>query len=349
MKIMHLLESPHFSGAENVVCQIIGMMKNQPDIEMFYSSRDGQIREALKERDILFAPINKLSVLEVKRVIAEHKPHIIHAHDMRASFIAAIACGNIPLISHIHNNSFKSRGISTKSIAYFFATLKIKHIFWVSDSAYCGYMFYKYIKKKSEVLYNIIDIDDLYKKMKNDKKTYNYDIVFLGRMSEPKNLYRLLRVIEKIRNIRPCTKVAIIGTGELEKEIHTCAKKMGLYDYINFLGFQSNPYKMLYDAKAMIMTSLWEGTPMCALEAMALGVPIVSTPTDGLCNVVVDGETGFLSDDDNMLAKLCCDLCDDKILHEEMSKKSFNRAQIMMDINRYQGKILKIYKMCDNY
>ena len=41
---------------------------------------------------------------------------------------------------------------------------------------------------------------------------------------------------------------------------------------------------MLHDSKVMLMTSLWEGTPMCAVEAMALGVPIVTTPTDGLCD-----------------------------------------------------------------
>ena len=52
MKILHLLQSNRFSGAENVVCQIIRMFENEPNIEMVYCSRDGQIREALNERNI---------------------------------------------------------------------------------------------------------------------------------------------------------------------------------------------------------------------------------------------------------------------------------------------------------
>lgn len=43
----------------------------------------------------------------------------------------------------------------------------------------------------------------------------------------------------------------------------------------------------------MIMTSLWEGTPMCALEALAMGIPIVSTPVDGLCDLIENGKNGF--------------------------------------------------------
>ena len=131
MKVLHLLQSHHFSGAENVVCQIIAMMRGS-DVEAAYSSQDGPIREALEERSIPFYPMTSLSVSEVKRVIKEVQPDVIHAHDMRASFVAALACGKIPLISHVHNNAYDSRGLSVKSIAYLVAATKAKHIFWVS-------------------------------------------------------------------------------------------------------------------------------------------------------------------------------------------------------------------------
>ena len=92
IKVVHLLQSPRFSGAENVVCQIIRMFQRDETIEMIYCSPNGPIKEALVERKINFLPITDLTVKEVRRMIREVNPDIIHAHDMRASFVAAQAC-----------------------------------------------------------------------------------------------------------------------------------------------------------------------------------------------------------------------------------------------------------------
>ena len=302
IRVLHLLNSDRFSGAENVVCQIIGMFKDSPNIEMLYCSKDGQIREALKERDVHFVPINSLNRKEVKRVINEQKPDIIHAHDMRASFVAACACGKKTLISHVHNNNFDSRGLSLKSIAYFFAAKKAKHIFWVSQSSFDGYAFHKHFDKKSTILYNIIDVDALYQKMNQDVCSYDYDVTYLGRLTYQKNPQRLIQVFERVVQKLPSVKICVVGTGELEEETKELCKQLNLQNNVHFLGFQSNPLKILHDSKVMIMTSRWEGTPMCALEAMALGVPIVSTPVDGLKDLVINDKNGYLSNDDEELA-----------------------------------------------
>lgn len=346
MKVLHLLQSNRFSGAENVVCQIIGMMKNEPNIEMVYCSRDGQISEALNERNISFAPIKELSVKEVKRVIKEQKPDIIHAHDMRAGFVAACACGKIPLVSHIHNNNFNSRGLSVKSIAYYFAAHKARHIFWVSQSSFDGYAFHKFLKNKSTVLYNIIDVNALYEKMKLDGSSYNYDVVYVGRLTPPKNPQRLMNVFRLLKEKKPDVKMAVVGTGELETETKALAKEYDLLNNVSFLGFMPNPLKLLCDSKVMIMTSRWEGTPMCALEAMALGVPIVSTPVDGLKDLVTDGKNGFLSDDDEDLASQISRIIKDPALHDRYSDYIKTQAVEINNIERYKKTIINVYRGC---
>lgn len=346
MKVLHLLQSNRFSGAENVVCQIIGMMKNEPDMEMVYCSRDGQIAEALDERNIPFAPIKELSVEEVKRVIKEQKPDIIHAHDMRASFYAALACGKIPLISHIHNNAFDSRGLSAKSIAYIYAAKKAKHIFWVSQSSFDGYAFHKFFRKKSTVLYNIIDIDALYEKMKLDENVYNYDVIYVGRLTPQKNPQRLMAVLQKVCINCPNVRIAIVGTGELEEETKKLCNELNLQNNVQFLGFRSNPLKMLHDSKVMVMTSRWEGTPMCALEAMALGVPIVSTPVDGLKDLVINGENGCLSNDDQKLSSEILKIINDQTLHDKYSNYIKAQAVEINDIERYKKIIIDVYRSC---
>lgn len=343
MRVIHLLQSSQFSGAENVVCQIINMMDNNDDIEMMYCSCDGQIRKVLKERNIKFIPISNLTVKEVKRIIKEYKPDLIHAHDMRASFIGSLACGNVPLISHIHNNNFDSRGISLKSIAYLYAALKTKHIFWVSDSSYEGYYFHNLFKKKSEVLYNIINIDNLYSKMRLDNNSYDYDIVYLGRLSEQKNPLRLMKICRGIVDQLPSVKIAVIGTGDLEDDTYKEAERLELGSNVTFLGFQNNPYKILNDSKLMIMTSLWEGTPMCVLEAMSLGVPVVSTPTDGINIVVNNGITGYLDETNEGIVNSCKAILMDKNLRKKMSDASIKRARELMDIETYKKRILEAY------
>ena len=162
MKVLHLLQSSRFSGAENVVCQIIKMFENDEKLEMAYCSRDGQIRSSLEEKNIEFYPIDDLNVTEVKRVINEYKPNIIHAHDMRASVIAAVASkGAIKIISHIHNSDFQSRKLSFKSLLYYIFSRKNKEIIWVSNSCYNGYYFHEKLQSKSVIMYNTVNKDDI--------------------------------------------------------------------------------------------------------------------------------------------------------------------------------------------
>ncbi|MCQ2802424.1 MAG: glycosyltransferase [Bacilli bacterium] len=343
MKVMHLLQSNHFSGAENVVCQIINLFNDEKNVEMFYCSRDGQIKEELLQRNIKFVPIKSLTRKEVKRVIKEQKPDIIHAHDMRASFVASRCCKKTRLISHVHNNNFNSRGLSVKSIAYLIGSRKFDHIFWVSQSSYEGYAFHKFLKKKSEVLYNIIDIDSLKQKMSLDKNEYSYDIVYLGRLTTQKNPIRLMNVFKTIIDLKPNVKIAVIGSGDLEKETVDEATRLGIKEKIDFLGFQSNPYKILKDSKVMLMTSYWEGTPMCILEALSLGVPVVSTPVDGVKNVIKDNYNGYLSEENNELAKKCILLIENIKIHNEMSENCLKTANEMMDIAKYKNAVKKEY------
>lgn len=344
MRVLHVLYSNRFSGAENVVCQIIGMFRSHPDVEMIYCSPDGQIREALDERGIRFSPIADLTVAELRRVIRELSPDVIHAHDMRASFVAARACKKIPLISHIHNNAFDSRAISPKSIAYLLAARKARRIFWVSESAFEGYAFHKKFAKKSEVLRNIIDIDALYAKMSLDTAEYSYDLAYVGRLTYPKHPERLMAVIARAKELKSDLRVAVVGNGDLEEQTHALAKEYGICDNVDFLGFRSNPLKILHSSSAMIMVSRWEGTPMCALEAMALGVPIVSTPVDGLRVLVTPDENGYLSDDDGELAQKVCLIATDPELRARLSENTLEKAKVLNDTKTYTARLLEAYR-----
>ena len=342
MKVLHMLQSSRFSGAENVVCQIIGFLREK--YEFVYCSQDGQIRNALEERDIVFNPVNSMSLKEFKRVIHENEPDLIHAHDISASVLAGLASGKTPVISHVHVNNSDMAKINKKTILYLISSLKYKHIFWVSKSCYESFVFKKFVQKKSSVLFNVMDFDNILRKANQDRNSYPYDLVYVGRLSYQKNPQRMMRLFEEIIKEKPDVKIAVVGTGEFEQECKDFSQTNSLNQNIEFLGFQENPLKILKDSKAMVMTSRFEGTPMTALEAMALGVPIVSTPTDGMNDLITNGVNGYLSDDDFALKRELLKIIQDENCRSQLSMNTVKRFKSLMDCEKYKHEMIQAYK-----
>ncbi len=293
IKVIHLLASNKFSGAENVVCQIIKMFEGS--CEMFYCSPKGPIENSLNDKGVKYIPINNLSKKELKKIYDEYKPDIIHAHDVRASVVASSLSKKCKIISHIHGNDEKNMGkITLKSLLYALSIKKFSKIFWVSKSCLEKYYFKKLVKNRSEVLYNIIDVEDLLNQANKDENTYDYDICFLGRLTEIKNPIRALEIMKDVVLRNKDVKCAVIGDGNMFEDCDHFIKENNLSENIKLFGFMKNPHKILSNSKLLLMSSINEGTPMVLLEAFALGVPLVSTPIDGAVEIIKDEKMGCL-------------------------------------------------------
>lgn len=345
MKVMHVLNSRIYSGAEKVVCQIIKAFESGETVDMVYCSPESDIvREMLESQGVTYLPVSRLTPGELGRVIREQKPDLIHAHDMRAGFVSALCCGKIPLVSHIHNNAFDARGLTPKSIAYLLAGFRAKHILWVSKSSCDGYFFHKLFAKKSSVLFNIIDVKHIYEKKEQDANTYDFDLIYVGRLTYQKDPQRLMRLCAKLKERKPDLKAAVVGTGELEAETKALCAELGIQENVQFLGFQSNPIKMIADAKALVLTSRWEGTPMCALEAMALGTPVVSTPSDGMMDLIDNGVHGYLHEEDEQLAQSLLKILTDDEHRRMLSENALQKSARINDEEAYKQAIAACYR-----
>ena len=342
MKVLHVLYSRIYTGAEKVVTQIITAFDGK--VDMAYASQNSDsVWEILDGMGIRYYGFEELTPASLKKIIREYQPDVIHAHDMRASFVAALCCGRIPLISHIHNNAYDSRGLSPKSVAYLAAGFRAKHILWVSNSSYEGYLFHKLFAKKSSVLYNIIDAARIYAMRDQDENTYDFDMIYVGRLTYQKDPQRLMRLSAMLKARKDDIKIAVVGAGELEEETRALCKELGLENNVRFLGFQSNPIKMVSDSKCMILTSRWEGTPMCALEAMALGTAVVSTPTDGMKDIIVSGENGYLCDKDEELADAVMEIITRPELRAAMAEDTRKKFARINDEKAYNQAIYDCY------
>ena len=345
MKVLHVLNSRIYSGAEKVACQIIKAFEQGDRVDMVYTSPQSDIvAQMLEAQGVTYLPMSSLNPRELKRIIRQEKPDLIHAHDMRAGFVSALCCGKIPVVSHIHNNAFDARGISPKSIAYILAGLKAKHILWVSKSSFEGYAFHKLFAKKSSVLFNIIDAQQIYVKRDQDENQYDFDLIYVGRLTFQKDPQRLMRLCAKLKECKPDIKLAVVGTGELEEETKALCEELGIQDNVQFLGFQSNPIKMIADSKALVLTSRWEGTPMCALEAMALGTPVVSTPSDGMMDLIDNGVHGYLHEQDEDLARSLLKILCDADHRQELSENARTKFARINDEESYKQAIAACYK-----
>ena len=343
MRVLHVLYSRIYTGAEKVAAQIIQAFEGK--VDMAYCSLEcDEVWKILDGMGIRHYGVGELTPATLGRVIREYRPDVIHAHDMRTGFVAALCCGKIPLISHIHNNAYDARGLSVKSIAYLLAGIRAKHIFWVSNSSYEGYVFHRLFAKKSSVLYNIIDTRRIFAMKDADENRYHYDLIYLGRLTYEKNPQRLMRLSAALKLCKPDIQVAVVGAGELEGETKALCEELKLQENVHFLGFQSNPIKMVADSGAMILTSRWEGMPMCALEAMALGTPVVSTPSDGLKDLIENGVNGYLSDEDAVLTEDVLKILGDPDHRRLLSENAVKKFARINDEEKYNATILACYR-----
>lgn len=344
IKVLHLISTDVFSGAENVACQIIKQFENNEIYDMVYCSKTGPNKERLDSLEIKVLPIQKFNYSCVKEAVEQYKPNIIHGHDIKASIIASMFNKKAKIISHVHANHENMRKLNMKTLLYNLTIKRYSKIIWVSQSALDNFYFVDRVKDKSIVLYNVIDSKALLNNVDKDKNDYKFDLIYLGRLNYQKNPERLIELIEKTRVLKSDLSVAIIGDGDLKGKIEEMIKEKHLEKNVTLFGFMNNPYKVLSCSKLMIMTSRYEGTPMCVLEAMAFDKPVISTITDGLKDIVVNNETGFLSNDDDELSKKIVEILSDNQKYDKWCKNVANKNNNINNMDKYCEEMRKIYE-----
>ena len=108
------------------------------------------------------------------------------------------------------------------------------------------------------------------------KETGEPVILGIGRLTRQKDFPTLIRAFVQVRKNLPC-RLIILGEGNDRKKIEELAKKHSVETSVDLPGFVDNPYAYLSRASLFVLSSAWEGSPNVLTEALALGVPSVST------------------------------------------------------------------------
>jgi glycosyltransferase involved in cell wall biosynthesis len=147
---------------------------------------------------------------------------------------------------------------------------------------------------------------------------YDY-IVHVGRFNRQKRHDRLLKAFAKVR---ADVRLLLLGEGRLEADIRSLAEKLGIAGRVVFMGFRQNPYPVIKNAKALVLTSDFEGLPTVIIEAISLGVPVVATDCPSGIDEIIDRPSPVfvpLDDIDGIAAAI-----DDAVVHPEKYTRPLN-------------------------
>ncbi len=102
-------------------------------------------------------------------------------------------------------------------------------------------------------------------------------LITVGSLIEQKGHRHLIHVFKRVKESRSDVKLLIIGEGYLKNSLQKYINSLGLTEQVKLAGFQHNPFKYISKSSLFILSSLYEGFSNVLLEAMACGIPVVST------------------------------------------------------------------------
>ena len=280
----------------------------------------------------------------IKRYMQEHQIDIVLAeYGTAGSFIAPICVElKIPYIVNFHGkdaSSYETLRLFKDGYDYMFKnSLKI-----IAVSKAMSHALEKVGCPETKLLINTYGPHPDYLNIKPDNNS-NY-IISVGRHTYKKAPYLSILAFQKVLERHPNLKLKMIGDGELFDVSKNLVKSLGLENNIILLGAleRKEIIKHLKSAFLFVQHSLVasngdsEGTPVGIIEAMAAGLPVVSTRHAGIPDVVIENETGLLVDENNIeeMASYMLKLVENRDLAESMGQKGKVRIENHFTLDKH--------------
>ena len=291
-------------------------------------------------------PINKENVTafkELKKVIDGNAFDLIHCHTPAASMLTRLAAinarkkGAVVMYTchgfHFHNAAPKKNWLIYYPVERFCSNF-CDYIVTINKEDY--HRAQKFHAKNVRYIPGVgVDISKI-KNTSVDKAAYKRSIglpedcvmlLSVGEMIERKNHEVVIRALGKLQDER--IYYVICGKGPLKEHLEQLAKNLNLTAHIVFLGFRTDIPELCNTADISAFPSRIEGLGLAGIEAMAAGVPLVSSNVHGILDYVIDGKTGYTCDPDDVegFAKAIKKLADEPLLRQEMKNNCLKAVE----------------------
>ena len=205
------------------------------------------------------------------------------------------------------------------------------------------------IEKEIEVIVNFVDVSrfnrkpiDAFKKViaPNGERV----LLHASNFRKIKRVQDVVKIFAEVNKQIP-SKLLFVGDGPERNTAEDLGRELGVADGIRFVGKQEQMEDILAIGDLFLLTSEYESFGLAALEAMAAGVPVVSTNAGGLAEINIPGETGFMSnvgDITSMSEQALSILKDDNTLQRFKEQAAAHARQF--DINIIVPQYEKLYE-----
>lgn len=286
MNIMFCIGSLGKGGAERVVANLCNYLSEENNVSIAMTKKNIQynIKKNIKlfflnkSNSKNFIKKNILMLFRLKQVISSSKPDVIICFlkepTYRVLFLKFLCLikRNIKVIISVRNNP---------NIIYekFFDKLLMKILynkanFFIFQTQDAKEYFSKNIQSKSIIIPNPINPDFVCKPYTGTREK---SIVTVGRLVEQKNQKLLIDAFYEIQKENPEYVLRIYGEGPLKDKLCRYCNSLKIDNKVFFMGVVDNLKEEIYKSGIFVLTSDYEGMPNALMEAMAMGLPCIST------------------------------------------------------------------------
>jgi glycosyltransferase involved in cell wall biosynthesis len=237
------------------------------------------------------------------RLIREFQPHIVHTWLPTANTlgrVAALAAGGVPVLIASERSKDAWKGAARLMADRMLAKRTTRVV--TNAEAVRDFLVdeIELPKEKIRVIRNGLDLAEFDAAAARGPSEALPDpegcmvVGAVGRLERQKGMMDLLAAFALLPNDLQHAKLWIVGDGPLKPELQRQATETGMQERVRFLGARSDVPALMTRFNLFVLSSLWEGLPNVALEAMAARRAVVATKVDGTPEAVTHGWTGVL-------------------------------------------------------
>ncbi len=290
-------------------------------------------------------PGDLAALLQIRAYIHRNGPFdVIHSHCTKAGFLARIGASSSRQV--YTPNAFLSLSrslpaLARKAVGFCerLLALRTDRIIAVSEEEYRHALELGIPESKLALIPNGVDLNRLFRNDSARRAAHRAElgisdgticIGFVGRMTYQKHPELLVRVVAGLpQHVRKKVHFAVVGNGELWEESKALAEQLGVSTDISWLGEQSGiSWMTAFDL--YLMTSRYEGLPYVLVEAMAYGLPTITTAVGGVSLLIEDGKNGFVTpvEQADPLCERIGRLVQSPELRESMKQEQLDRVEL---------------------